>query len=72
MKYQVKRMTAEFKALVYSLAILQVSLFVALWFRHVSVTIFFYYLAVLYVTSLVVNHFQAEMVDESAVNLSNS
>lgn len=72
MKYHVKRLTPEFKALVFSLLILKATLLVALYLRHISVSNFFYYLAVLFVTSLVVDHYQTEIVDESAVNLSKT
>lgn len=69
MKYQVKRMTPEFKAINYSLAIVQIVLLYALFEEMIGVQQFVAAYVVLLIVHSVTDFQQRDIVDERKVNL---
>lgn len=69
MRYRVTKLTPEFRALSYSLLIVNLSLYAALYFKFLSIEVFFYYMIVTFIVSLIVGHYRADHVDESAVRV---
>lgn len=69
MKYHVKEMTPEFRAITYSKGVFALSLLFALNWNLVSITQFFFGYSVVFLISLIVSHYQTTIIDESKITI---
>lgn len=69
MKYQIKRMTPEFKAIGYSMLVSQFFILLGLYLQYISIDLYFYGYSILLLISLIVSHYQTDFVEENQVTL---